>query len=116
MVPWLPFLLFYLTVIVRIINKSDIYVQIQLWFAHPLFWLEYSLYAYILYRLVIQLGKHWGIKTINVIRREEWRKELDELGADEIINSANEGLHHTYLLKHGCISENDEFLSVGKTF
>ncbi|KAI5082352.1 hypothetical protein GOP47_0002095 [Adiantum capillus-veneris] len=41
-------------------------------------------------RLVIQLAKHWGIKTISLIRREELREELLELGADEVINSSKE--------------------------
>ncbi|CAM6087067.1 unnamed protein product [Calypogeia fissa] len=41
-------------------------------------------------RLVIQLAKHWGIKTINVVRREEQIEELKSLGADEVINSRKE--------------------------
>eukprot|EP00250_Pteridium_aquilinum_P033071 c5171_g1_i1 orf=625-1695(-) len=41
-------------------------------------------------RLVIQLAKHYGIKTISVIRREELREELLELGADEVINNMKE--------------------------
>lgn len=43
-------------------------------------------------RLIIQLAKHFGIKTINVVRREEWRKELQALGADEVINSKTEDM------------------------
>ncbi|MCO5599159.1 hypothetical protein L7F22_053259 [Adiantum nelumboides] len=41
-------------------------------------------------RLIIQLAKHFGIKTINVVRREEWRRELKALGADEVINCKTE--------------------------
>ncbi|CAK9278515.1 unnamed protein product [Sphagnum jensenii] len=36
-------------------------------------------------RQVIQLAKHWGIKTINVVRRVEQKEELKALGADEVI-------------------------------
>ncbi|KAH7316223.1 hypothetical protein KP509_21G083700 [Ceratopteris richardii] len=41
-------------------------------------------------RLVIQLAKHWGVKTISLIRREELRQELLDLGSDEVINSSKE--------------------------
>jgi NADPH:quinone reductase-like Zn-dependent oxidoreductase len=39
---------------------------------------------------VIQLAKHWGIKTINVVRRAEQKEELKALGADEVISTDNE--------------------------
>jgi NADPH:quinone reductase-like Zn-dependent oxidoreductase len=39
----------------------------------------------VLGRQVIQLAKHWGIKTINVVRRGEQKEELKALGADEVI-------------------------------
>jgi NADPH:quinone reductase-like Zn-dependent oxidoreductase len=39
----------------------------------------------VLGRQVIQLAKHWGIKTINVVRRVEQKEELKALGADEVI-------------------------------
>ncbi len=41
-------------------------------------------------RQVIQLAKHWGIKTINVVRRAEQKEELKALGADEVISTDNE--------------------------
>lgn len=41
-------------------------------------------------RLVIQLAKHWGVKTISVVRREELKEELFGLGADEVINGTKE--------------------------
>ncbi|KAJ7538634.1 hypothetical protein O6H91_11G057500 [Diphasiastrum complanatum] len=41
-------------------------------------------------RQIIQLAKHWGIRTINVIRRAEQTEELKELGADEVICSQTE--------------------------
>ncbi|KAL2653308.1 hypothetical protein R1flu_021436 [Riccia fluitans] len=39
----------------------------------------------VLGRQLIQLAKHKGIKTINLIRRPEQRAELEALGADEVI-------------------------------
>jgi NADPH:quinone reductase-like Zn-dependent oxidoreductase len=39
---------------------------------------------------VISLAKHWGIKTINVVRRQEAKAELLALGADEVIVSSSE--------------------------
>jgi hypothetical protein len=42
-------------------------------------------------RQVIQICKYWGIKTINVVRRDDHVEELKALGADEIINSSTEG-------------------------
>jgi NADPH:quinone reductase-like Zn-dependent oxidoreductase len=39
----------------------------------------------------VQLAKHWGIKTINIVRRDEYVKDLKALGADEVINSSTEG-------------------------
>ena len=45
----------------------------------------------IFYRQIIQLAKHWGIKTINVVRRTEQVEELRLLGADEVICSTTEG-------------------------
>jgi NADPH:quinone reductase-like Zn-dependent oxidoreductase len=44
----------------------------------------------VLGRQVIQLAKHWGIKTINVVRRAEQKEELKALGADEVISTDNE--------------------------
>jgi trans-2-enoyl-CoA reductase len=39
---------------------------------------------------VISLAKHWGIKTINVVRRADQKAELKALGADEVICSSDE--------------------------
>ncbi len=36
-------------------------------------------------RMVIRLGKHYGFKTINIVRREEQVAELKALGADEVL-------------------------------
>uniref|UniRef100_A0A0C9S610 TSA: Wollemia nobilis Ref_Wollemi_Transcript_12305_979 transcribed RNA sequence n=1 Tax=Wollemia nobilis TaxID=56998 RepID=A0A0C9S610_9CONI len=43
-------------------------------------------------RQCIQLAKYWGIKTINIVRREELKEELKDLGADEVINSETEDI------------------------
>ncbi|KAL3698648.1 hypothetical protein R1sor_012724 [Riccia sorocarpa] len=39
----------------------------------------------VLGRQIIQLAKHKGIKTINLVRRPEQKEELKALGADEVI-------------------------------
>ncbi|KAH8952098.1 hypothetical protein BDL97_09G067100 [Sphagnum fallax] len=44
----------------------------------------------VLGRQLIRLAKHWGIKTINVVRRAEQKEELKALGADEVISTDNE--------------------------
>jgi NADPH:quinone reductase-like Zn-dependent oxidoreductase len=44
----------------------------------------------VLGRYLIQLAKHWGIKTINIVRRAEQKEELKALGADEVISTDNE--------------------------
>lgn len=41
-------------------------------------------------RQVIQICKHWNIKTINLVRRDEYVQELKSIGADEVINSTTE--------------------------
>ncbi|BFI05459.1 hypothetical protein MPTK1_1g23130 [Marchantia polymorpha subsp. ruderalis] len=41
-------------------------------------------------RLIIQLAKHWGIKTINIVRHDKYTEELKALGADFVINSSKE--------------------------
>lgn len=45
------------------------------------------------FRLLIELAKHLGVKTINVVRRDDVKKELKALGADEVINSETEGAY-----------------------
>lgn len=44
----------------------------------------------ILGRQLIQIAKHLGIKTINIVRRDVWKEKLKALGADEVINSETE--------------------------
>jgi trans-2-enoyl-CoA reductase len=44
------------------------------------------------FRLIVQLAKHWGIKTICIVRRDDYIEELKVLGAAEVINSSTEGI------------------------
>ena len=46
---------------------------------------------FVVKRQFIQLAKHKGIKTINLVRRAECVSELKSLGADEVINIECEG-------------------------
>lgn len=41
---------------------------------------------------LISLAKHYGIKTINLVRRSEQKAELKALGADEVISTKDEDL------------------------
>ncbi|KAJ7245678.1 hypothetical protein O6H91_Y061700 [Diphasiastrum complanatum] len=43
-------------------------------------------------RWVIRLAKRWGLKSINIVRRDEVKEELKDLGADEVINSTTEDI------------------------
>lgn len=43
-------------------------------------------------QMVIQYSKKLGIKTINVVRRQEQIQELKDLGADEVIDSSTEDI------------------------
>ena len=43
-------------------------------------------------RMVIRLGKHFGFRTINVVRRPEQAEELRREGAEHVIASANEAV------------------------
>jgi NADPH:quinone reductase-like Zn-dependent oxidoreductase len=43
-------------------------------------------------RLLIQVAKAKGVKTINIVRREEQKEELKAIGADFVINSETEDI------------------------
>jgi NADPH:quinone reductase-like Zn-dependent oxidoreductase len=47
-------------------------------------WLLQTAAGSALGRMIIALGKHYGFKTINVVRRSEQARELEELGADAV--------------------------------
>jgi NADPH:quinone reductase-like Zn-dependent oxidoreductase len=52
-------------------------------------WLLQSAAGSTLGRMMIQLGKHDGFKTLNVVRRREAMDELKQLGGDAVISSAD---------------------------
>ncbi|MBI2808434.1 MAG: zinc-dependent alcohol dehydrogenase family protein [Planctomycetes bacterium] len=41
-------------------------------------------------RMVIKLGKHFGFRTINIVRRKDLVDELKQLGADEVLIATEE--------------------------
>src|SRR5205085_10374686 len=41
-------------------------------------------------RMIIRLGKHFGFRTINIVRRKELAAELKQLGADEVLSSVDD--------------------------
>lgn len=55
-------------------------------------WLLQTAASSVLGRQVIQLAKHYGIKTINIVRRSDAVQELKDLGADEVIATDKEDI------------------------
>ncbi len=55
-------------------------------------WLLQTAAASALGRMVIRLGKHLGFHTINIVRRKELAAELKQLGADEVLSSAEDDI------------------------
>jgi NADPH:quinone reductase len=55
-------------------------------------WLLQTAAGSALGRMVIRLGRHYGFRTINVVRRREQVDELLKLGADEVICTADESM------------------------
>ncbi|GIW79354.1 MAG: alcohol dehydrogenase [Gemmatales bacterium] len=55
-------------------------------------WLAQTAAGSALGRMVIRLGRHFGFKTINVIRRPEQAQELLDLGGNEVICTAKESV------------------------
>ncbi|HEV8061739.1 MAG TPA: zinc-dependent alcohol dehydrogenase family protein [Gemmataceae bacterium] len=53
-------------------------------------WLLQSAAGSALGRMIIQLGKHYGFRTMNVVRRREQADELKALGADAVICTQDE--------------------------
>ncbi|MBI3824067.1 MAG: zinc-dependent alcohol dehydrogenase family protein [Planctomycetes bacterium] len=43
-------------------------------------------------RMVIRLGKHFGFRTINIVRRKELAAELTQIGADAVLSSAEDNI------------------------
>ncbi len=55
-------------------------------------WLIQTAAGSALGRMVIRLGKHYGFRTINVVRRKEQGEELLRTGADAVICSSDESI------------------------
>jgi NADPH:quinone reductase-like Zn-dependent oxidoreductase len=55
-------------------------------------WLLQNAAGSALGRMIIRLGRHMGFRTINVVRRREAMDELRELGANEVLCSAEEDI------------------------
>jgi NADPH:quinone reductase-like Zn-dependent oxidoreductase len=55
-------------------------------------WLLQTAAGSALGRMVIRLGKHFGFRTINVVRRREQAEDLQRAGADAVICSAEESI------------------------
>jgi NADPH:quinone reductase len=55
-------------------------------------WLLQTAAASALGRMVIRLGKHFGFRTLNVVRRPDQAEELRRAGADQVLVSTGEQL------------------------
>jgi NADPH:quinone reductase len=55
-------------------------------------WLLQTAAASAVGRMVIRLGKHFGFRTVNVVRRADQAEELRKAGADQVVVSAGESL------------------------
>lgn len=55
-------------------------------------WLLQSAAGSALGRMIIRLGKRFGFRTLNIVRREETIEELKKLGADEVICAEGPGI------------------------
>ncbi len=55
-------------------------------------WLLQTAAGSALGRMVIRLGKHFGFRTINLVRRREQADELKRLGADAVVCTADESV------------------------
>jgi NADPH:quinone reductase-like Zn-dependent oxidoreductase len=55
-------------------------------------WLLQTAAASAVGRMVIRLGKHFGFRTINVVRRADQADELRRAGADQVLVSTGQGL------------------------
>jgi NADPH:quinone reductase-like Zn-dependent oxidoreductase len=58
----------------------------------PAEWLLQTAAGSALGRMVIRLGKHYGFRTINVVRRREQAEELRRAGGDAVICTADESI------------------------
>jgi NADPH:quinone reductase-like Zn-dependent oxidoreductase len=74
-------------------------------------------------RMGIHLAKHFGLKTIGIVRRDEQREEVLQHGADAAVSSASEDVvarikeitggevSHLATLTHTCTNTTDNMLA-----
>jgi len=75
------------------VNPATAYVLTRKMLAVPTGeWLLQTAAGSALGRMIIRLGKRFGFKTINVVRRQEQIAELKALGGDVVIADAGSGL------------------------
>jgi len=55
-------------------------------------WLLQTAAGSVVGRMVVALGKHFGFRTINVVRRSDQKRELETLGGDVIVATDDEDL------------------------
>src|SRR5262249_52949816 len=55
-------------------------------------WLIQTAAGSALGRMVIRLGKHFGFRTVNIVRRREQANELKDAGADAVICTSDESI------------------------
>ena len=55
-------------------------------------WLLQTAAGSALGRMVIRLGRHFGFRTLNVVRRREQAEELAREGADAVVATGDESL------------------------
>ncbi len=68
------------------VNPATAYIMTQRVLKVPRgAWLLQTAAGSALGRMVIRLGKHFGFRTVNVVRRAEQAEELEGLGADAVI-------------------------------
>src|SRR5207253_9271544 len=73
------------------VNPSSAFIMTR-WVLHVPreAWLLQSAAGSALGRMVIRLGRHFGFRTINVVRRREQAQELLQAGADAAISTDSE--------------------------
>lgn len=74
------------------LNPLSAWAMLESLDAHPGQWLLQSAAGAALGRLVIQMARTRGLRTVNIIRRAGQESELTDLGADAVIESDGEGL------------------------
>ncbi|EFJ36022.1 hypothetical protein SELMODRAFT_404426 [Selaginella moellendorffii] len=95
---------------VRRVKKGDRVVPIFLW--NYFYAKQGSLSLSRRKTIIIKLAKHWGIKTINLVRRDEIKEELKSIGADEVLNVTKEAGSQTKLAA-ACMKSGGKVFTIG---